>query len=347
MTRMTRIGSLASPLTEMLGVLVAVVLLWVAGTQLSSDGTASGRFMLFIVGMLSMMQPIKSLSQSNIRIQQGLAAAERIFEVLDAQPTVREAAGARAISGLSDAIRFEGVDFHYRPDGPVLRGIDLVIPRGAVVALVGPSGGGKSTLTDLIPRLYDPTAGRITFDGVDLRSLKLSDLRAMIGVVSQETFLFQGTIRENIAMGREGAFDEEIEAAARAANAHDFTVALPDGYETLIGERGRLLSGGQRQRVSIARALLRNPPLLVFDEATSSLDSESEALVQEAVSRLLRHRTSVVVAHRLSTIRNADLIVVLSGGRIVQSGSHEQLMGEDGLYAKLVALQHVHPATVD
>lgn len=340
MIRMTRIGSLASPMTELLGVLVAVALLWYAGTRVSTDAGESGRFLLFIVGMLSMMQPIKALSQVNIRIQQGLAAAERIFEVLDTPPSVPDRPGARPVEGLEDSIRFENVHFRYRADGPVLEGVDLHIPRGALVALVGPSGAGKSTLADLVPRFYDPTGGRITLDGVDLRELKLTDLRRLIGIVTQETILFEGTIGENIAMGRPDAGASDIEAAAVAANAHPFIRSMPEGYDTWIGERGRLLSGGQRQRISIARALLRNPPILILDEATSSLDSESEALVQEAIGRLLRERTSIVVAHRLSTIRHADRIVVLSGGRIVQTGTHDALMAQGGLYAKLYALQH-------
>lgn len=340
MIRMTRIGSLASPLTEMLGVMVAVLLLWFVGTRVTMDGATSGRFMLFIVGMLSMMQPIKALSQVNISVQQGLAAARRIFDVLETEPTVREAPDPKPVHGLVDAIRFEHVDFFYRSDAPVLKGIDLEVEKGSVVALVGPSGAGKSTIADLIPRFHDPTGGRITLDGEDLRDLSVADLRRQIGIVTQETILFEGTVLQNIAMGTDGARRDDVEAAARAANAHGFIVEMRDGYDTWIGERGRLLSGGQRQRLSIARALLRNPPILILDEATSALDSESEALVQEAITRLLEERTSVVVAHRLSTVRHADAIVVIQAGQIVERGTHEQLMAESGIYRRLYDAQH-------
>ncbi len=345
MIRMTRIGSLASPLTEMLGVLVAVGILWWVGTRVTDGSATSGRFLVFLVGMLSMMQPIKQLSQVNMRVQQGLAAARRVFDVIDTVPTVRERADARRVTGVEDAVRFEGVEFRYREDSAVLRGIDLEIPRGSVVALVGPSGAGKSTMADLVPRFHDPTGGRLTLDGVDLRDLRLADLRRNIGIVTQDTILFEGSVRENVAMGREGASDAEVEAACRAANAHEFIVKMSDGYDTWIGERGRLLSGGQRQRLSIARALLRNPPILILDEATSSLDSESEALVQEAILHLLRDRTSIVVAHRLSTVRHADKIVVLSEGRIVQTGTHDELMATPGLYRKLYEMQQLESQT--
>lgn len=339
LVRMTRIGSLASPLTEMLGVAVAVAILWFAGSRVATEGGSTGRFLLFIVGMLSMMQPIKVLSQVNVRIQQGLAAAGRIFEVLDTVPSVRESASARGVEGFHREIRLETLSFSYREGLPVLRDVDLRIGRGEVVALVGPSGGGKSTLADLIPRFHDPTEGRVTLDGVDLREIRLADLRRMIGFVTQETILFEGTILENIRMGRPEATLEEVEAAAAAANAREFIDRLPDGYQTAIGERGRLLSGGQRQRLAIARAILRNPEILVFDEATSSLDTESEAQVQSAIENLLRSRTAIVIAHRLSTVRGADRIVVLDQGRIVQEGKHADLVARPGLYRKLYEMQ--------
>jgi ATP-binding cassette, subfamily B, bacterial MsbA len=344
MVKMTRAGSLATPLTEMLGVGVAVAILWFAGSRVSVEGQGAGRFMLFIVGMLSMMQPIKAIAQVNIRIQQGLAGAKRIFEILDTEPTVADRATAQAVHGLQREIRFEQVSFAYRPGVPVLRAIDLAIHRGEVVALVGPSGGGKSTIVDLIPRFHDPTGGRITLDGVDLRDLRLNGLRELIGLVTQDTILFEGTVRENIAMGRRGATGVDIEAAAAAANAREFIEHLPEGYDTWIGERGALLSGGQRQRLAIARAILRNPEILIFDEATSSLDTESEALVQAAIDNLLRDRTAIVIAHRLSTIRNADRIVVVEDGRIVEVGRHEELLAGAGTYRRLYEMQFRDPS---
>lgn len=339
MIRMTRIGSLASPLTEILGVGVACIILWYAGSRVATDPSQSGRFMLFLVGMLAMMQPIKLLSQVNMKIQQGLAAAERIFEVLDSAPTVAEPSDPVSLPDFDEALRFEDVTFSYRPDTPVLQNIELEIPKGAVVALVGPSGGGKSTLVDLIPRFYDPSKGRITIDGRDLRDIRISDLRKEIGIVTQETHLFEGSVNHNIAMGRLDASADDVEAAARAANAHEFIERLPQGYDTEIGERGQLLSGGQRQRLSIARAILKNPSILIFDEATSALDTESERLVQEAIEHLLQNRTAVVVAHRLSTIRSADVILVIADGKIVERGRHEALMENAGLYRRLYNLQ--------
>ncbi len=343
MVRMTRFGSLATPLTEMLGVSVAVAILWIAASRTEVGGPGAGRFMLFIVGMLSMMQPIKALAQVNVRIQQGLAAGGRIFEILDTVPTVADRPGARPASGLRGEIRFESVTFAYRAGSPVLRNIDLSIRRGEVVALVGPSGGGKSTLVDLLCRFHDPTEGRITLDGTDLRDLQIESLRRLLGLVTQDTILFEGTVRENIAAGRPGAGGPEIEAAAATANAREFIERLPDRYETWIGERGSLLSGGQRQRLAIARAVLRDPQILIFDEATSSLDPESEALVQTAIDNLLRNRTAVIVAHRFSTVRHADRIIVLEDGRIVEIGPHEGLLAAAGPYRRLYDSQFREP----
>jgi subfamily B ATP-binding cassette protein MsbA len=295
---------------------------------------------------LSIMQPVKALGRFPAQVQPGLAAAERAFELLDSPPEVTERAGARAVQGLGSGIRFDGVDFSYLPEEPCLEGIGLEIRPGEVVALVGPSGSGKTTLASLLPRFYDPSAGRVTLDGVDLRDLRVRDLRALMGIVTQETILFHDTVRGNIAYGVEDATDAEVEAAARLAHAHDFIAELPAGYDTVLGERGTRLSGGQRQRIAIARALLRNPPLLILDEATSALDGESERQVQHAIDSALEERTVLVIVHRLSTVRRADLILVLEGGRIVQRGTHEELLAEGGLYRHLYQLQF-HDAELD
>lgn len=334
--RMTRIGSLGMPLTEILAVLVAALLIYISGRRIIMGELQPGYFLLFLVAFLSMIQPIKAIHQLNIRIQHGLAAGRRIFEVLDAVPTVRPARSPKPVSGFSGLIRFDRVWFEYEPGRPVLHGIDLEIPRGKVVALVGPSGSGKSTLISLIPRFYDPQRGTVRLDGADLRELDMAGLRGLIGIVTQETILFQDTVTANIRMGRLRATDEEVIQAAKAANADDFIRQMPQGYGTVIGERGLRLSGGERQRITIARAVLKNPPILILDEATSALDTESEQLVQDAIQNLIAHRTAIVIAHRLSTIRRADLIVVMDHGRIAEKGTHVELLAHRGLY------QHLH-----
>ncbi len=328
------------PATEMITATAVLGMLWYGSYLVLEEGTLqASAFLAFLALAMRMMSPVKWLGHFPAIVQPGLAAAERAFALLDTPPEILDRPGARPVTGFREAIRFERVSFAYGAGGHVLRDIELEIRPGRVVALVGPSGAGKSTLADLLPRFYDPTASRISLDGVDLRELRLAELRALFGIVTQETILFHDTVRANIAYGVDDAAPEAVEAAARAAHAHEFIVELPEGYDTVLGERGVRLSGGQRQRIAIARALLRNPPILILDEATSSLDTESERAVQEAIEELLHDRTVVVIAHRLSTVRQADEILVLDAGRIVQRGTHEELLAEGGLYRRLYQLQ--------
>jgi subfamily B ATP-binding cassette protein MsbA len=340
MVRLTRVGSLAIPLTEMLGVAAGTLILWYGGRQiLAGSGLTADRFFLFLVAMFSLMQPVKVLSRVNIDIQQGLAAAGRIFQIMDTRPTVVESPEPVVLSRFDDAVRFENVSFSYPGGVFELRDVNLELKKGRVMALVGPSGGGKSTIVDLIPRFYDPTAGRVTIDGTDLRDAETTSLRNLLGIVTQEIILFNDTVYNNVAYGRADVGKEAVSRALEAAWALDFVEEMPQGLDTPIGDRGVKLSGGQRQRLAIARALLKDPPILIFDEATSSLDSESERLITQAISNLLTGRTVVLIAHRLSTIRQADVIHVVENGRIVQSGGHGDLLNQDGLYKKLYELQ--------
>jgi subfamily B ATP-binding cassette protein MsbA len=337
--RAARTRSRASPMMESLGgAAVAAVILY-GGHQVISNARTPGAFFSFMTALLLAYQPLKSLANLNASLQQGLAAAQRLFEVLDVEPTIRDRPGARPLRIRGGEIRFTDVRFGYAPGAVALDGVSLVIPAGHTVALVGPSGAGKSTILNLIPRFYDVEAGSIAIDGQDVRAVTLASLRAAIALVAQEVSLFDDTVRANIAYGRCGASDAEIEAAARAAAADAFIRALPQGYDTLVGEHGVRLSGGQRQRIAIARAMLKNAPILLLDEATAALDSESERQVQAALAALMRGRTTLVIAHRLSTVQNADLICVVDRGRIVESGRHAELLAADGLYARLYALQ--------
>jgi len=328
----------AAPLSEILSSLVAVGLVWIgAGMVLGSGSLGPEQFLVFVTIALRAISPIKAMSQTPALAQQGLAAADRFFEILE-RPR-EPAGGERRLERFERAIRYERVGFSYDAQRPVLRGVDCEIRRGEIVALVGPSGGGKSTLVDLLPRFADPTAGRVLIDGVDVRELSLLSLRRTVGIVSQETTIFHESVAANIAYGDPGRTAAAIEAAARTAHAHEFILGLPDGYDTLLGDRGVRLSGGQRQRIGLARAVLRDTPILVLDEATSALDAESEREIQEALHELFRGRTVIVIAHRLSTVREADRILVLEKGRIVDQGTHDDLLSRDGPYLRLFGRQ--------
>lgn len=340
MMKMIRVRRLASPLTEFLGVVVGVLILWFGGREvLKGNGLTPEEFIAFLGTTFLLMQPIKSLGEVNSRIQSGLAAGERIFAILDTVPEIKESRTPCEITELKDSVRFVNVSASYDGGSPVLKGIDLEVKTGEIMALVGPSGAGKSTLVDLLPRFYDPIEGSVQIDGIDIRDIKLQSLRHLMGIVTQETILFNDTIWNNIAYGLRDIPEEKVIAAARTANADEFIRGLPEGYQTVIGDRGVKLSGGQRQRIVIARAILKDPPILIFDEATSALDSESEILVQEAIERLMKGRTVFVIAHRLSTIQNATRIVVLDRGQIIQQGTHKELMSQEGLYKKLYNMQ--------
>ncbi|MBK8967172.1 MAG: ABC transporter ATP-binding protein [Saprospiraceae bacterium] len=340
LTRLYRRKDLASPLSEFLGIGAVAVLLWFGAKQVFAGEISAATFITFLYAFYNIIEPAKQLSGASYSIRKGMGALERVEAVLDAPLGIHDAEQATEVLAFQDTVVFKNVSFRYQnSDRPALANIDLTIPHGKIVALVGASGAGKSTIADLLPRFYDVQEGQILLDGVDIRQLRLRSLRAQMGIVSQEAILFNDTVRNNIAFGLESATDEAIMAAAKAANAHDFIVEMPEGYHTNIGDRGSKLSGGQRQRLTIARALLKNPPILILDEATSALDSESEKLVQAALDRLLQNRTALVIAHRLSTVQYADEIIVLDAGRIVERGTHEGLLQKNGVYRKLVELQ--------
>lgn len=335
----TRYRCLAHPLVEFMGGIGMALIIWFGGMQVLQGNSTPGTFMSFLTALIMLYEPVKGVTRINATIQQGLAAAMRIFDLLDIEPDIREARNAIDLKPFSESIALARVGFAYDPGQPVLRDLDLRVRKGEVLAVVGPSGGGKTTLANLIPRFYDVSEGTLCIDGVDIRRVSLRSLRRQLALVTQQTILFNDTVRSNIAYGSQDCTDEEIVEAARAAYALDFILALPQGFDTIIGESGARLSGGQQQRLSIARALLKDAPILILDEATSSLDAESEREVQRALENLMENRTTIVIAHRLSTIKNADRIIVLKEGRLVEEGTHSELLARGGEYSGLYRLQ--------
>ena len=340
MVKIFRIRDLSSPLSEFLSSVVIIIVLWFGARMVLSDNgpISAAVFITYIVIFSQIIPPAKSFSTGYYSIQKGIASAERIFEILDAEEVIVERENPVRISSFEHSIEYRDLSFNYGGE-PVLNSIQVTIPKGKVIALVGPSGGGKSTFVDLLPRFYDATAGEIRIDGTNIKDFRIDDLRALTGIVTQESILFNDTVYNNIVFGMQGVTMDDVINAARIANAHDFILAMEEGYETNIGDRGTKLSGGQKQRISIARAILRNPPILILDEATSALDSESEKLVQDALAKVMKDRTSIVIAHRLSTIKFADEIIVLDKGKIVERGGHEELMHSGKLYKRLHDLQ--------
>jgi len=340
LTRLLYRRDLSSPLTEVLAIIVVSILLWYGSRQVFAGELDAATFFSFLFAFFNVIDPAKSFSSAWYTIQKGLAALDRIDEVMDAKLEIMESGQPQPLTHFKQDIVFDDLSFSYLPsEGLVLKKINLQIKKGQIVALVGGSGAGKTTLVDLIPRFYDPDFGHIQLDGINIRDYRLQDLRHLIGIVSQEAILFNDTIYNNIVFGRTGISQEEVEHAAKTANAHEFIMATELGYQSNIGDRGTKLSGGQRQRLAIARAILMNPPILILDEATSALDARSEKLVQEALAKVMQNRTAIVIAHRLATVQHADLIVVMKDGKIIEQGDHKTLLKLDGEYSKLIRLQ--------